>query len=416
MSCSTCNDLIANSDSIQCYGFCGRKFHFACISKDNGDYKKSVIGFLQKIANFQWYCNECIPFTINGIFSGILAIIQENVQSLKLLNSQIHGHSSQFQLNAHANSFVSQINSNSIPINTNTNQNSIAHSTDTINNTQSTSTPPNDVDMEGETEGDDDGNSNSNSNKRRRTEDDIANQHDTRNVNTLSLADLAIDLTRESPVLDTNSQPNTSNQLNLRDIHLTNFKPNAQESDVLKFLSGYDFLVPHIASFKCKKLVRRGTRVENYSFLSFKLSVPVECFRFVIEQVQWPKSITAKEFVNRKSPALKQTQSKPISNRVPAKIATNKVNFANQIANKTQPIRNQVNVRSNNNANSVRSNQKNSMRRTPAKKTSQWQARSTSKQRPTNQSMSQPQFQPINPLYQLLLGQMLQPIFNQNQM
>lgn len=53
MACAECKEEIVNhNDSIECYGFCGHKFHFTCVAKDNTKAtKRMVISYLLNIPN-----------------------------------------------------------------------------------------------------------------------------------------------------------------------------------------------------------------------------------------------------------------------------------------------------------------------------------------------------------------------------
>lgn len=81
-NCAEKENLSINTDRIECYGFCGKKFHFSCIAESNKSYKKKILSFSIEIPNFQWYCNDCIPFTINGTYSGILHNLNSCVDML----------------------------------------------------------------------------------------------------------------------------------------------------------------------------------------------------------------------------------------------------------------------------------------------------------------------------------------------
>ena len=423
MSCSKCSEPTANLDTIQCYGFCGRTFHFTCISQDNSDYKKSIIGYLQKIANLQWYCNDCVPFTINGLFNGILGAIKENADGannlMQQINSQFQSQPQSTQTNTqtqnptqtqpithtftHPNSagtsYAAQTSLNSHSnSNTFTHQNSANTSTVPIRNETSTIQQMVDAMVV------EDSSEQERKKRRLSKSGDTQQQLNSNNNNTVpTLDDFAIDLTDVSPSEKVVLESNVPNDSNLREVHLTNFKNNTQVSDVLNYLNSYEFLHPFIGSFKCKKLVRRGTRVENYSFLSFKLSVPDECFKFVIEQINWPKSIKASAFVDkRKSSAQTQAQTVPNSKRDPVN-TVRKVNSANQNASKNPPSRKQLN------------NGQNMISSVPTQKNSMRQKRNTQNQRSTNVNVSPPALPSMNPLCQMLLSQMLLPLFNNTQ-
>lgn len=86
MDCSECKLVISSEhSSLGCYGFCGKKFHFDCVAKRDNSYKKAIIDYLTKIPNLQWFCDDCIPLTINGVHSSILTKIQKCSDDINML-------------------------------------------------------------------------------------------------------------------------------------------------------------------------------------------------------------------------------------------------------------------------------------------------------------------------------------------
>lgn len=141
-TCNTCEFEIADSDdALQCYGFCGQKFHFPCISKENKKYKKALINYLIDIPNLQWFCNECICNTINATYNGILKNLHQfsNVIADKIRNDNIQSQRTATQLNSSLASILSA-NSYSQATFTNQNQTHDANSLMSIGVTQHSTT------------------------------------------------------------------------------------------------------------------------------------------------------------------------------------------------------------------------------------------------------------------------------------
>lgn len=114
-SCSLCFEDIGSTEIIKCSGICGGLFHYSCLSKENKNYKKAVIEMLNKIDNLQWYCENCIPHSLNTVLSKFTVGARYFDEIKSLLNSFI----SQTNPQTHSNS-----NSNSSS-NSNQNQNEI---------------------------------------------------------------------------------------------------------------------------------------------------------------------------------------------------------------------------------------------------------------------------------------------------
>lgn len=103
--------LKSNSDSIDCYGFCGHKYHFTCVSKNNSSYKKAIIPYLVNIPNLQWYCNDCLSLTFNGTFNGILSKLNKCTDNLNdVLTPKV-------TQNADVPNSLTNQNDSSVPIN-----------------------------------------------------------------------------------------------------------------------------------------------------------------------------------------------------------------------------------------------------------------------------------------------------------
>lgn len=70
MNCSKCVlEITARDSSLKCRGVCGNHLHFECLSSANKAYKKSLIAALNGIPNLLWFCDDCLPNTINALSS-----------------------------------------------------------------------------------------------------------------------------------------------------------------------------------------------------------------------------------------------------------------------------------------------------------------------------------------------------------
>lgn len=62
MDCTSCKlEITSKHDSLECFGACGHRFHFLCLSGANKSYKKTLINTLNDIHNLLWFCDECLP-------------------------------------------------------------------------------------------------------------------------------------------------------------------------------------------------------------------------------------------------------------------------------------------------------------------------------------------------------------------
>lgn len=320
-NCAECKvNLQINDNRIECYGFCGKKFHFSCISKTNKAYKKQVITLLIEIPNLQWYCDDCIPYTINGTYSGIL----QNINScVNVLTNSINGQ----QLD---NGSISTISSNSTsPVNGLTNtqpiqiqtqiqtgfqnssiQNAIitelqSNSSDSVANTSIIS-----IDMTS----DEPFNADSVTvNAKRKLSPAVENAKRRKsNVHSPSHSSHLGDF-----VAVNKSQINTiENNENSRCIYITPFKPTTDSSEIISHLKSFGVIREFIDKINCVKLISDKVNQNKLSFVSFKLFVPDEYFNLVADKSIWPQGISVKEFENRSKLIPKPKQKNQNSNKL----------------------------------------------------------------------------------------------------
>lgn len=327
MACAECNHSIkSNSDSIECYGFCGRKFHFTCVSKNNSSYKKAIIPYLVNIPNLQWYCNDCLPLTFNGTFNGILSKLNKCTDNLNDVVTPI------VTQNADAPNSLTDQNVSSQPINTQPTSDNIdiaaplsqqtsTSSVDTQLNGSSISMADADADTDSDIEFVDNTHSNKRKIRTSRAFKNLKRQKPSLSsvTNDVQLDDLVFNNT-ETPLNDyvfnknadcTQSNDASQKKPNIKHIHVSPFCLPTNESNIVGHISTFDSIKNHLGEIACKKLVSEKASKKmkkNLTFVSFKLSVPESCFEILLKSSSWPQGVTATEFVDKSN----SKQSPPI--------------------------------------------------------------------------------------------------------
>lgn len=307
-NCAECKENLQLKDNrIECYGFCGKKFHFSCISKTNKAYKKHVMTLLIEIPNFQWYCDDCIPHTINGTYNGILQninscvnILTNTVNGQQLDNGSISTFCTQSTSPANGISTVqpfqtqtqiqTQIqtgfqDSNIQNVNTADSQ---SNSSESVANTSTIS-----IDMTP------DELSNADFvtvNAKRKLSPSIENAKRRKsNVHFPSQGSQLGDF-----VAVNKTQINTTDKNeNSRCIYVTPFKPTTESSEIMSHLKSFGFIREFADKINCVKLISDKVNPNKLSFVSFKIFVPDEHFNVVSDQSIWPQGISVKEFETR---------------------------------------------------------------------------------------------------------------------
>lgn len=317
--CAECSEIVKkNEDSLVCYGFCNRKFHFSCIAKQNEHYKKAVLNYLNQIANFQWFCVDCIPFTINGTLNGVLKKINSCADNLISINHGVYSPLTPMHTEHSGNASA---NSNT---NSNLDSNEAAHSS----NIATTTTMYNQTTL---TQADND----------MRTDDYSADAVEN-TVLSVSMEDLSgdnndactqqqqINRKRKINSDDVDEQPKrtkleiptTSSNISLNELVYRKNAINTNDKQVTKLdfaKSTCIYLSPFIPStsienimdhlrvkastriiinkIKCTKLVN-DKKKKKLSFVSFKLVIPSEFKNRLMNASIWPIGVTAKEFID----------------------------------------------------------------------------------------------------------------------
>lgn len=314
--CAVCSDKLQLTENrIECYGFCGKKFHFSCISKSNKAYKKHVMTLLIEIANFQWYCDDCIPYTINGTYSGILKninscvnVLTTTVNEQQLDNGSISTFTTQLTSPINGISPVQPIQTqiqtqfqtgfqdfNNQNVNTTDIQ---SKSSDSVANTSNTSI--NSINM---------------------ASDDLSNADSVTVCAKRKLSPSKENVKRRKSNVHSPSQGShlgdfvavNKTQIdtidkaeNSRCIYVTPFKPTTDSSEIISHLKSFGFIREFADKINCVKLISDKVNQSKLSFVSFKLFVPDEFYNLVADKSIWPQGISVKDFETRS-----KNQTKP---------------------------------------------------------------------------------------------------------
>lgn len=326
--CNVCKEEIVNrKDFISCYGFCNNNFHFSCLKNGNENYKNPLLGYLDKIPNLQWFCNDCVQYTIDGVHVSVLRLVQQI--ACKAIDVQhvtpTIKHSMQTEKSADSDSQLPPIAtkiSNELPI---SNLNQIPTEINSNENTNQTTND--DVTEEMETQSIDTDNatnvasiSNSNidnsifsnsvfhrnytsksAHKRSRScsPSEISNVNkkscDSSEVQSISSAQKS---SLSDFVIDRNAKSNQKiNDKVIRSLYLSPFSPETDPTKIINHLNSFDFINKFSGDIKCIKLVKKKRNEKSHSFVSFKLEIPDEFFELVADSNIWPIGVTVKEFV-----------------------------------------------------------------------------------------------------------------------
>lgn len=302
--CNDCNNNISQTDdNIECYGFCGKSFHLNCLSKANKNYKKSVLNYLSLIPNFQWYCNECIPHTINGAFKGILKDLNQSADVIKRLigpcsnaqqrlATQSDEHRSAVALTTVKTPSSHQQQQQHVP-----SQPADEQTQQQQQKRIQISELDNNIFIDDSMISIDTNDSNENSAQssiHKRKLSPIKN--DNKRIKTNSSTE-RLNSYIGNFVIDNNSHGNSainSDSMKYRSIYVSKFIPSTESIDIMKHLNSHSFIHSFADKIVCKKLVPNWSK--KLSFVSFKITVPEEYFDIVCDQSIWHSSIKVKEF------------------------------------------------------------------------------------------------------------------------
>lgn len=304
MNCKSCALVVKNKDAkLGCYGTCGNVFHLSCLGAKNDAYKQSVIKIFTDIPNLLWFCDDCLP-NIQDIFSASSEHTQLHNGSLNDLVAQ--------STDQKIDDSVSQT-----PMDTE-NSPTIDESVATNSKTKakrarSCSPTPSQPKIDDP--------------KRSKTTDTVRDN--------ILFSDLVIQRASKPD----NNENISSLTVNSRCIYITPFNPVTDESQVVTYLNSQDNIRDFVDKIKCKKLVSAKCNPKKLTFVSFKLSVPAECFDEIVNKSVWPTGVIIKEFIVRDKPKRiptaqknsKQLRFNPFSIRKPV----HQISSANQNKSKS---------------------------------------------------------------------------------
>lgn len=305
-NCAHCSEPIgANTDKLACHGACGKDYHFACLATSDKHYKKCIIQHLMHIPNLKWYCNECVSYTMDGAFAGVVdrlkdcaAMVERITQPLVQQQQQ---QQEQSQYHSAASSLESQSTSSGQSHTVRQQQQRIvsspshlAHSSamDVSNEMTMIGVAQSLDDMVADTNGsrnatntNTDSDTPTASNKRKLSQPTLM----AKRLKTLSTVDTHINLS------DMTLPPSTEEKY--REVYVSRFKPSTEPADIIRHLNNVNGLQNATQNIGCTKLAPLSGR--KISFVSFKLQVPYKLFEVVMSRSTWPQRVTVNEFVQR---------------------------------------------------------------------------------------------------------------------
>lgn len=334
-SCAECNvDITSNDDNIGCNGMCSNKYHLSCLSRSNKHYKKSIVTLLMHVPNLHWYCNDCLPYTLEGAFGGLkrklfecsaaaesimspLLKLQQQSGSVSIplsravqmpYSPQHQAHKQLHQQQIHPTLHTTKQAAHSIeehgdlPI---VSENGSSHD-DMLVDVPNGQPMPNSLILI---------NSPNRSEQNRPTAMkrrlDEPSSPKRRKIENFS---------KKAPLLSqmVAIKENGSNK-RLRSIYVTPFKPETSPDAILKHIKSIANFRVLADKIKCIKLMSDRKNPKNIHFVSFKLDVPSEYFSSFLDPSIWPSGITAKEFsetqMRKKNENSRENKTSNISER-----------------------------------------------------------------------------------------------------
>lgn len=290
IKCGACVDLISGTDSINCYGICGRSFHLSCLSIDNNVYKKTVVECLRKIPNLHWYCDDCYTHSLNGIANTFKDCADMLLQIKKIMASPhtahaLHPASSSHGSDEHANTTQQTLNTESEMLTDSTeppvtqppvplamlvaaSASSASSQTPTSMKRKRVHTPR------------------STSSKILRTAPPISNPT---NANYTPRGNSPSQI---SAVVT--QGPQNTNAIDAKWIYLSGFKPETEIRDIIHHL--WSLGVDETINTQCKKLVGKSLAAMRLNFVSFKTLIPSQWLSAILNPSNWPPTIIVREF------------------------------------------------------------------------------------------------------------------------
>lgn len=309
--CGTCVEPVRGNDYLNCYGVCGRSFHFTCIADDdeNRAYKKLMQELLpkfpKKIPNFQWYCDTCLPLSVNGIITtlsdcaGVLHSVKDWMANTPATLS-VPG-TSNGPMNSHSGTSIE-----SSP-----NDTEMADAQGANNDGQHLVAPV--VDL---TEADGPASRIETCpgarRKRKLTVDSDAQPME-------AGGRLKVQRVDATDVQGTPGGASASNQsvkkrrsifptpkpvtARGRTLYISGFKPSIEAQEITDFLR--DAKIGDMDRITCTKLVSSYRKQRNLSYVSFKIWAPEDLYGLIADRKIWPRGITFREFLAREKSAAK---------------------------------------------------------------------------------------------------------------
>lgn len=299
-----------------------------------------MVELLNKIDNLQWYCDSCIPHSLNTVVSKFTVGANYFDEIKSLLNSFISLTNPPVQFNLASTPISSEISMDQIVINAQPNDTPISTQPNDVTTAQTANVIASQEEMEMEID------IQANRNKRARSLSPERSTNVTilRNIssapalNSSPLENLVLgansDSTEKVSLDELVVQENDKNAPGkLRSIYLTKFSPNAQTEDIIEHLKKFDVINDVLDKINCTRLVNRNVKSNKLTFVSFKIDVPEENFDILMKTDFWPCGVTAKEFEHR-SPQNRIKHQSPISNQHHS-TQTNRNKFNQKNFNKT---------------------------------------------------------------------------------
>lgn len=393
MQCSICLlDIAKNTESIQCYGWCGRTFHLTCLTSDNEHYKKPIIGYLNNIHNLHWYCDNCHIHSMDGISKTLKECVSSIIELKRITPI----------LSALCQSPLSQpkpfVFSASHTDNTSATSSHIASAATSVNNGL-TSVPintdnPTNIDNPTNNNSQTNINNPTNNNNQTRIEDMVIDvdklivaETSDKTSKDLPLYSFVVSTGSSQPVLQSakrkignhpspiplkiqkkkgdlssnravqtpvsvetrannqlivDNQSGNSNRIMAETscIYISKFKPEIEDSMILRHLNSIG--VVDSSSVQCKRLVRTNSSGRKITFVSFKIFVPSIHTNTVLNQLNWPNGTIVRMFEDKSSNIVKNHNAQQNSTK-PKKISQpRKHNDAIFKQNKRAPMINQT--------------------------------------------------------------------------
>lgn len=298
----------AGASAIKCSGICGNSFHISCLSKDNNAYKNGLIKLIANIPNLNWYCDNCLPFTLNGLatcftdctkqiaqLSTTLAPFLEQLTTTRTPD-HVSAVDNQQQTVAPIVEFVPSVsNASDIgggAMDTSANYSTVNGDSDSIRyiGYAAPDTPPRLHTV---------------STKRKLSDEVDATISSTKQQRLNGQANV-----RAASVNSTSRPSNSSNQTT-PDVFPVARNPFAKTRSL--YVSGYppsttvDDIMNHIANkkldkndiWRCDRLVSPFKRAHDLTFVSFKITEPEKCFETYANRALWPAGIDVRELENQ---------------------------------------------------------------------------------------------------------------------